>query len=97
VNGATDFLADVAVHLREFAAAHGVPENRVIVEVTLADGALWNISDFRTTAARGPGRWGLLPHEKGAVVVRESHVLKVKLRLSPDSRTPIGFHAETNE
>jgi hypothetical protein len=97
VNGSPDFLADVAQHLKQFASANNVAVNEVIGVVTLADGSFWRIRNLREAAALGAARWGMIVDENKAVVVRESHVVKVEFRLASDNPSPIGFHAETNE
>ena len=91
------YLDGVLEYLQEFATSQRVNANDVTVKFTLADGSSFTTSGLKTalpTAAQGLGMIQGTAGAGTALVIRESHVIKVEFQLEPDQRKPIGLHSE---
>lgn len=97
---APKFMEGIVRHLEAYAKSAGVKAENVHVRLVLADGALHHLLGLKVFGpfpATSLG-WGMVEGATGsateALVIRESHVLKVEFEVKPTERKPIGLHTE---
>lgn len=97
------FMEGVVRHLEAYAKSAGIKPENVHVRLVLADGTTHLLLGLKVSGPFPPGAlgWGMIEGVIGstteALVVRESHVLKIEFERKVVERKPIGLHTEAGK